>query len=153
MRLTLILLFSILLLPFCALSQTEQDTVRFYKLEAAGSVSKVVEKVKMEIQKRRLTIFGITDHGAAAAQVNLELSPSVLITFGSPATGSLLMQADPRMGAELPLRFLVWEEDKRTYIGYVNPLTWLEEYTLAGQEDVVNRISQVMGGIMIHAAQ
>lgn len=151
---TLLVLFSfLLLLAGSATAQSAQDTVRFYQLEAAGSVPRVVEKVKMEINKRRLQIFSITDHGSAAADAKMDLSPTVLITFGNPGVGTLLMQADPRMGAELPLKILVWEEDGRTYVGYANPLNWLGEYRLDSQTETVNKISQIMGGILIHACQ
>jgi len=33
---------------------------------------------------------------------------AVLIAFGDPKVGTQLMQADPRMGIDLPLKFLVW---------------------------------------------
>lgn len=50
----------------------------------------------------------------------------VLVVFGNPDVGTPLMQADPRIGIDLPLKFLVWEDAK----GQVN-ITYNDLYFIA----------------------
>ena len=39
--------------------------------------------------------------------MGLELPDEVVLVFGDPAVGTALMQTDPRVGIELPLRILI----------------------------------------------
>lgn len=57
------------------------------------------------------------DHQAAANGAGIELRPTRLVVFGNPNLGTPLMQKRPTAGIDLPLRFLVWEdEDGRTQV-------------------------------------
>jgi len=40
----------------------------------------------------------------------MKLPPNKVIVFGSPKVGTLLMQQDPSISLELPLRISVWED-------------------------------------------
>lgn len=149
MRYTLLVL--LFLLPLAGWAQA--DSTRFVKMEAGYPVRKAVANLEREITKRGLTVFAVIDHGANAAQAEMELPPTVLILFGNPKAGTRLMQADPRIGLELPLKMLVWEEDGKTWIGYTNPLSYYAEYDILAKEEVINKVSQTLGSILIHATQ
>lgn len=41
--------------------------------------------------------------------------------FGNPQAGTPLMQADPTVGIELPLKILVWDDGGTTRLGYHDP--------------------------------
>ena len=62
------------------------------------------------ITSRGLTVFARVDHAAAAREAGMELAAEELVVFGNPRAGTPLMQSDPRIGIELPLRMLVWED-------------------------------------------
>lgn len=66
------------------------------------------------LDRRDLTVFAVIDHAAGAAQAELELPPSTVVVFGSPALGTPLMLAEPRMALELPLKAAVYEETDGT---------------------------------------
>ncbi len=51
------------------------------------------------------------DHQANAERVGIELRPTRLVVFGNPNLGTPLMQERPTAGIDLPIRFLVWEDD------------------------------------------
>jgi uncharacterized protein (DUF302 family) len=59
------------------------------------------------VERRGLTVFAQIDHAAAAREIGMELADEVVVVFGNPRAGTLLMQQDPRVGIELPLRLLV----------------------------------------------
>lgn len=54
----------------------------------------------------------------------------VLVVFGNARVGTPLMQADPRIGIDLPLKFLVWEDKGGVKITYNDP------HFLAGRIDL-----------------
>jgi uncharacterized protein (DUF302 family) len=59
------------------------------------------------IAGRGLTVFAQFDHGAAAREADMDLAPEMVVVFGNPRAGTPLMQNDPRIGIELPLRIVL----------------------------------------------
>lgn len=69
----------------------------------------------------------------------------VLIVFGSPNIGTPLMQADPRMGIDLPLKFLVWKDQQgRVNITYNNPHFIAGRFNLEGQDGRLDAIANTL---------
>ncbi|MEM6412514.1 MAG: DUF302 domain-containing protein [Pseudomonadota bacterium] len=69
------------------------------------------DRLQNAIESRGLTIFATVDHAAGAENAGLSLPPSTLFIFGNPQGGTPLMQANPALGLDLPLKALVYEED------------------------------------------
>lgn len=70
-----------------------------------------------------LKVFARVNHAAGAEAVGLSLRPTELLVFGAAEAGTPLMQADQKIGIDLPLRALVWlDEQGRTQVTYVDPL-------------------------------
>jgi uncharacterized protein (DUF302 family) len=64
-------------------------------------------------------------HGAAADKVGLELPPTVVVVFGNPRAGTPSMRKTPTLAIDLPLRMLIWQDDKgATSLAYNDP-DWL----------------------------
>ena len=75
------------------------------------------------VAAKGLKVFARVDHAAGAEAVGLSLRPTELLVFGAPEAGTALMQADQRIGIDLPLRALVWlDEQGRTQVSYVDPV-------------------------------
>jgi uncharacterized protein (DUF302 family) len=51
------------------------------------------------IEGRGLTVFAQADHAAGAWEVGMELADEEVLLFGSPRSGTPLMQSDPRSGS------------------------------------------------------
>ena len=59
----------------------------------------------------------------------------VLIVFGNPLAGTPLMQADQRIGIDLPQKFLVWEDsDGSVNITYNDPFFIVARHNIQGQD-------------------
>lgn len=115
---------------------------------AAQDVAATVTLLEAALQRRGITLFATVDHAAAAREAGLELNDEVLLLFGSPATGTGLMQADPRVGLALPLRMLVWSEDGTTRTAFRDPRGLADDYDLAGHGEVLGKL----GGLLAQLA-
>jgi len=96
-------------------------------------VGETVERLIAALEQRSITVFARIDHAGAAREVGLQLADEELVIFGDPRAGTLLMQTDPGVGLELPLKVLVWDADGVTTIGY-RPPTELAELLRRGGE-------------------
>ena len=62
---------------------------------------------------------------SGAAEVGLPLRPTELLIFGNAKAGTPLMQADQAIGADLPLKALVFEDTAgKVWLSYNDP-SWL----------------------------
>lgn len=70
-----------------------------------------VARLRLEIERRKLTLFIAIDQQVEAERAGLPLRPTTLLIFGSPAAGTRVMQASPEAAIDLPLKILVWEDE------------------------------------------
>jgi len=81
-----------------------------------------VSRLEREVRARGMTIFAQIDHAAGAAAVDLPLSPTYLLIFGSAKGGTPLMQSVQTIGIDLPLKALVWQDAAgTTFLSYNDP--------------------------------
>ena len=67
-----------------------------------------IDRLEAEIKAKGLTVFARIDHAAGAAAVGMSLRPTELLIFGNARGGTPLMQADQRIGIDLPLKALAY---------------------------------------------
>ena len=104
------------------------------------------------IERRGLTVFARVDHAAGARAVGLELPPEEVVMFGSPRAGTPLMQADPRVGVELPLRMLVWEDAEGTRVGHLDPRELAEGYDVQAEHATLESMAGLLAALAAEAA-
>jgi len=104
--------------------------------------------LKEIVTEKGLTIFGEIDHAENAEQVGMQLHSVGILTFGDPKVGTILMQADPHIGIELPLKIMVFERDGRTMIAYTDPEIYGEKYDLEGQEEILKNMHNLLEEIV-----
>ena len=90
-------------------------------VEVSGDVPTVVSRIERALHRLGVMVLARIDHAAGARAAGLELPDEVVLVFGDPAVGTLLMQTDPRVGLDLPLRMLVWSHNGTTAVGYRDP--------------------------------
>ena len=94
-------------------------------LRSNHPVPGTIDRLASTVTSRGMTVFARIDHAAGAAQVGMELRPTQLLIFGSPAGGTPLMQDRQTTGIDLPLKALAWEDaDGAVWLTYVDP-GWL----------------------------
>jgi len=118
---------------------------------SAHDYARTVERLLESIDGRGLRLFARVDHAAGAREVGLELADEQVLIFGSAKGGTSLMQADPRIGLELPLRIVVWAAGGEVLVGYRDPHDWRAEYELDEQHDVLDAMTGLLAAIVSEA--
>ena len=103
------------------------------------------------IERRGLTVFAAIDHAAGAREAGLELADEAVVVFGSPRSGTPLMQTDPRVGIELPLRLLVWREEDTVLVGYRAPRELTETYEIASHQSTLEQMAALLAALASEA--
>ena len=94
-------------------------------VESENDHSTSVAKLEKLIKDQGLTHFSTMDHRANARNVNMNLKPETVVVFGNPKMGKVLMNCNPSMGLDLPLRMLITTDyEGKTTIIYTNPEYW-----------------------------
>jgi uncharacterized protein (DUF302 family) len=104
------------------------------------------------ITSRGLTVFAQIDHAAAAAEAGLKLAPEGVVLFGNPRGGTPLMQSDPRIGVELPLRMLVWQDSDGALLGYNDPRELSGRYDVEPHHATLENMSALLAALATDAA-
>jgi uncharacterized protein (DUF302 family) len=118
------------------------------------SVATTVERLEKLITAKGMIIFATVDHSEEAHKVQMNLNDEKLLIFGDPKVGTFLMQENPLIGMELPIRILVWEdEEKVTQITYIDPLTLGESYNITKNIEILRKISSALSIIIAEATQ
>ena len=128
-----IILFSVLVLSL----QANDLVIK----ESKCGVNSTVKALKEVIKSKGLDIFAVINHSANAKSVGLKLNPTVMIVFGKAKLGTKLMQQDPRVGLDLPLRVLVYKDkDSKTKLAYRDG-EFLKKRFVIDAPKIINKIN------------
>jgi uncharacterized protein (DUF302 family) len=97
-------------------------------------------------------VFARIDHAAGARAVGLELADEEVVLFGSPLSGTPLMQDDPQIGIELPLRMLVWREGEQALLGHNDPRELGSAYEVAAHAQTLEQMASLLAALAAEAA-
>jgi uncharacterized protein (DUF302 family) len=114
-------------------------------------VRETMDRFEAAARARNLMIFARVNHAAGAAKAGLSLRPMELLLFGDPGVGTPLMQADARIGIDLPLRALAWEdEDGHTLLATTDPRQLSRRRGIggAGPDRAVARMTEALTSLM-----
>jgi uncharacterized protein (DUF302 family)/uncharacterized membrane protein YidH (DUF202 family) len=86
------------------------------------SVEQTVDRLKDILQSKEVTLFALVDHSGEAEKAGMKMRPTKLLIFGNPKAGTPLMLAAPSSAIDLPLKILVWEDDRgKVWLSYNSP--------------------------------
>ena len=109
------------------------------------SVAETVTRLTAAIENAGAKVAAVVDHATAAADAGLDLPPTTVVIFGNPKLGTPLMQENPMIGLDLPLRILVWQKGDTTMVGYVEPGALAARYEIAGDNGSIRMIEGALG--------
>jgi len=89
------------------------------KRESPYSVPQTLDRLEAVLKERGVTVFARIDHAGEAVKVGLSLTPTQLLIFGNPRSGTPLMVAHPTIAIDLPMKALAWQDTTgKVWIGF-----------------------------------
>jgi len=118
-------IFTIIIISLLFLGCDSKKGTFLERVNSKNTHSASVLKLQKIIKEQGLTLFETIDHKANATAVKMNLKPETVIVFGNPKMGTVLMNCNPSMGLDLPLRILVSTDyEGLTSFIYTNPEYW-----------------------------
>lgn len=115
-------------------SASEDHLVR---VQSAYSVEETLDRLAAALESKGITVFARIDHAAGAASIDAELGDSELLIFGAPKLGTPLMQENPEIGLDLPLKALAYQDDAGdVWLIYTDPEELKARYGMANSDPV-----------------
>jgi uncharacterized protein (DUF302 family) len=107
------------------------------------SVADTINRVETVVKAKGMTVFARIDHAAEAEKAGLKMHPTQLLIFGNPKGGTPLMQANPTIAIDLPMKALAWEDDNgKVWLSYNAPAF------LKNRHDVKDELAKSLSGIV-----
>ncbi len=100
-----------------------------------------VTKLEKAISAAGLTVFSKYDHALNAQGVGMVLDSVVVYVFGNPKAGTLLMQENPAIAAELPLKITVYKNGI-VWLLHDKPTDWAISYGIIKQKALLTKMEQ-----------
>ena len=141
-------LIILLLFPFLVAAQpiiSCTDVIKPYAdFESPLAFEETVVALQKELNSRGITIFATIDHKKAAEAVGESMPPATVLIVGNPKVGTALMQENPRLAIELPLKILIYEENKTVKIRYEKIAAMGEKYHIKQNFATAEKIDSAM---------
>ena len=129
----------------CALEAHAADGL--VAVKSPHSAADTASRLVAAVQARGLKLFARIDHAAGAATVGTTLRPTEVFIFGNPQGGTPLLECAQTAGIDLPLKALVWQDDKgQVWFGYNDP-AWVAARHGASSCAVVPNLSKALAGL------
>ena len=137
-----------LLFPFLAATQpiiSCTDVIKPYAdFESPLAFEETVVALQKELKSRGITIFATIEHHKAAEAVGENMQPATVLIVGNPKVGTALMQENPRLAIELPLKILIYKEGKIVRIRYEKISAIAEKYHIKQNFATAEKIDSAM---------
>ncbi len=155
---TLLAVMSVGILPACnnggqSASGSEASAPAGKVYVSQHNFDATLGKLRGAIQSRQLMVMNEIDHSKGAKSVGLELERTHLVLFGSPKVGTLLMQQNPQMGLELPMKALIFEQDGKVFVRVTNIEALADTYNLKTAEGPVPNVALALDMIAKEATK
>ena len=75
-------------------------------------VAQTIDRLQTQVVAAGLTVFARIDFSGDAQRAGLTMRPMQMLLFGNPRGGTPLLVAAPRVGLDLPLKALAWEDSE-----------------------------------------
>jgi uncharacterized protein (DUF302 family) len=127
---------------------SEVDSSGLVIIESAYDVPTTADRLEAAAAAKGLTIFARIDHAAGATAAGMTLPPMELIIFGTAKVGTPLMQCDPTVGIDLPLKALIWrDENARVMLGYNSSASLAARHELGDCRPVLAKIDTALAAL------
>ena len=108
-------------------------------------MKETIDALVRAVEARGIRIAARIDHAAAAKSVNKELKPIEVVIFGNPNLGTPLMQANPAIGLELPLKVVAYTDAAgKVMVAYTKPDVLKARYAIKDNDPVFKAMGDAL---------
>ena len=145
----MIRLLLVLALVVVALPAWAQDNEDFVIKPSAYGVQETMDRLEAIVLEKAFRVLARIDHAALAESVDMALPATQVLVFGKPALGTPLMEKNPLIGIDLPLKVIVYEDsDGNVWLAYTKPEVLVaERYGITDQGDRIDMMNKGLGGM------
>lgn len=105
-------------------------------------VAKTLDRLGIALERKGIKVFKRINHARAAKSVGMDIPANEVLIFGTPKIGSPLMQSNPMIGLDLPLKALAWKAaDGTVKLAYTNPAALAKRYGIADRAKVFKKMT------------
>jgi len=142
------LLFIFFLTAFCSFAHAQTPKV---STESQNDFATTTAKLEKAITAAGMTIFSKIDHQQNATGAGMQLDSTVVYIFGNPKAGTLLMNENPAIAAELPLKITIYKNGI-VYLLHDKPTDWAIPYGIIKQKALLTKMEQGLDMLIKTAA-
>lgn len=115
-------------------------------LPSPHSVNETLDRLETAVTAAGAKVFARIDHASGAAQVDANLRPTQLLIFGNPALGTPAMQDAQSAGLDLPLRVVVYEDERgQVHLAYHPPAALAQTHGLPADAPYLAKMTGALG--------
>ena len=107
------------------------------------SINETMKRFKAQLKKHGFTVFTVIDHKKNARKAGLKMHDQKVIIFGNPKGGTKLMNSNPKIGIELPLKAAVYKDRGKVNLIYKNPSYYERTFGLKNHP-VLKKLKKVL---------
>lgn len=121
--------------------------------QSQHNVDTTVNRLEGLIAEKGMKLIAKVDHAAAAANIDQQLRPTVLLLFGNPAAGTPLMQDVQTAGIDLPQKYLVWQDaEDKVWITHNDPAHMAARHQNQNCQPLLDKVTAALAYIANTAA-
>ena len=110
-------------------------------VQSPYSVSETIARLVNVIEAQGNKVFATISHGEEAKKAGQMLNETEVLLIGNPSKGTALMQAKPAIAIDLPLRIMVWKDDKgEVWVSFTDPVSLGKMYNVSGQDAILKQM-------------
>ncbi len=118
------------------------------KIQSKFGVKETLDRLTITLGERGIKVAARVDHAAGAKAAGMELAPAEVLMFGNPKLGTPLMQSNPEIGIELPMKVIVWQDKAgKVWLGYTPPDTLKTRYGITDQDEAFTTMRSALEGL------
>jgi uncharacterized protein (DUF302 family) len=139
------LIVALLLLPLVATSALAEKLV---VIESKFGVRETLDRLTVALEQRGIKPAARIDHAAGAKTVGMELPSAEVLIFGNPKLGTPLMQSNPAIGIDLPMKVLAWQDKTgKVWVGYTDPDTLKTRHGIKDRDEAFEAMAAALQGL------
>ena len=123
--------------------------------KSVHSAKDTMDRFEAAVKAANMNVFARIDHAAGAQRVGKMLRPTELLIWGSPQTGTPMLECSQTVGIVLPQKTLVWQDQKGdVFLGWNDPVHLVtNRHETKGCETVTGNIAKAMAALARQATE